>query len=222
MEDRRRGRVAFEDAAKRMLRYLEDSEDLKVGMSELNEQLETPEEEGPSIMQIAQQARNEKGQKIFDIFRQGEEEVCIASLARWDTQLKGPAELERRCQGMMQEVKPSSERKEVLKGMVEDKIRLQRKATEKYFEKILEEMRELEERKSKGALLLVQKTYFDAISKGEGEGENVAKIGRIKSGKKWGRHLINALKLLANQQKDGDSPVQSIVTGLCERSRKGF
>ena len=33
-------------------------------------------------------------------------------------------------------------------------------------------------------------------------------------------NLINALKLLANQQKDGDSPIQSIVTGRCERSRK--
>ena len=32
-------------------------------------------------MQIAQQARNEKGQKIFEIFRQGEEGVCFASLA---------------------------------------------------------------------------------------------------------------------------------------------
>ena len=27
-------------------------------------------------------------------------------------------------------------------------------------------------------------------------------------------HLINALKLLANQQTDGDSPIQRIVTGL--------
>ena len=32
-------------------------------------------------------------------------------------------------------------------------------------------------------------------------------------------NLINALKLLANQQKDGDSPIQSIGTGLHERSR---
>ena len=31
-------------------------------------------------------------------------------------------------------------------------------------------------------------------------------------------NLINALKLLANQQKDGDSPIQSIVAGLHERS----
>ena len=36
------------------------------------------------------------------------------------------------------------------------------------------------------------------------------------------KNLINALKLLANQQKDGDSPIQSIVTGLCERSRTGI
>ena len=35
-------------------------------------------------------------------------------------------------------------------------------------------------------------------------------------------NLINALKLLATQLKDGDSPIQSIVTGLHERSRKGF
>ena len=34
-------------------------------------------------------------------------------------------------------------------------------------------------------------------------------------------NLINALKLLANQQKDGDSPIRSIVTGLHERSRRG-
>ena len=35
-------------------------------------------------------------------------------------------------------------------------------------------------------------------------------------------HLIHALKLLANQQEDGDSPIQSIVTGQHERSRKGI
>ena len=35
-------------------------------------------------------------------------------------------------------------------------------------------------------------------------------------------NLINALKLLANQKTDGDSPIQSIVTGLQERSRKGI
>ena len=32
----------------------------------------------------------------------------------------------------------------------------------------------------------------------------------------------NALNLLANLQKDGDSPIQSIVAGHCERSREGI
>ena len=68
VEDGRKRRVALEEAAKRMLRYLEVSDDLKVGISELKEQLETPEEAGFSIMQIAQQARNEEGQKIFENF----------------------------------------------------------------------------------------------------------------------------------------------------------
>ena len=30
--------------------------------------------------------------------------------------------------------------------------------------------------------------------------------------------LINALELLANQQRDGDSPIQNIVTGLIEKA----
>ena len=34
-------------------------------------------------------------------------------------------------------------------------------------------------------------------------------------------NLVNALKLLANQQKDGDGPIQCIETGLHE-SRKGI
>ena len=35
-------------------------------------------------------------------------------------------------------------------------------------------------------------------------------------------NMINALKLLANQQKDGDNTIQNIVTGLHERSRRGI
>ena len=35
-------------------------------------------------------------------------------------------------------------------------------------------------------------------------------------------NLINALKLLANQERDGDSPIQSIVVGLHERSGKAI
>ena len=63
VEDRRRRRVAFEETAKGMLRYLEDSEDLKVGATELQEQLGISEEAGLSIKQIAEQA--------IEIFNQG-------------------------------------------------------------------------------------------------------------------------------------------------------
>ena len=80
---------------------------------------------------------NENGQKIFEIFRQGEAEVCIASLARWNAQLKGLVELERRCRDTMQEVKVLSGRQDILKSMVEDKIRLPSRATEKYYDQIL-------------------------------------------------------------------------------------
>ena len=90
--------------ARKMLKYLEDNEDVKAGLCELKYQLETPEEAGITIMQIAKQARNERGQKLFQIFRQEENEVYNASLARWDT-LKGLVELERRCRELMQEVK---------------------------------------------------------------------------------------------------------------------
>ena len=77
-------------------------------------------------MQIAEQARNEKGKKkLFETCTQGKDEVYIASLARWDTQLTGLAELERRCQDLMHEMELLSEKsQEVLNGMVEDKIRL--------------------------------------------------------------------------------------------------
>ena len=52
--------------------------------------------------------------------------------------------------------------KKKLKGTAEDKIRLQSRATakaEKYDDQIFQEMKELEEKKSEEALLLVQKKY---------------------------------------------------------------
>ena len=56
-------------------------------------------------------------------------------------------------------------------------------------------------------------------------GENVkqAKVFRahaVPSG--LSANLINALKLLASQQEDGDGLTQNIVTNLCEESRKGL
>ena len=64
-----------------------------MGVTELQEQLGISEEAGISIKHIAQQARNENGQQVFEFFAQGEEDVCIASWARWNAQLQGLAEL---------------------------------------------------------------------------------------------------------------------------------
>ena len=88
MEDRRRRSIAFEILAKEMLRYLDNSDDVKVAITELHERLETSENRyfcsasGPA-------SDERKWPTNFEIFRQGEEELCIASWARWDAQLKG-------------------------------------------------------------------------------------------------------------------------------------
>ena len=59
VEDRRRRRVAFEETAEGLLRYLDDNEDLEVNVTELQEQLGMSEEANTSTKQVAQQARNE-------------------------------------------------------------------------------------------------------------------------------------------------------------------
>ena len=53
------------------------------------------EEAGISIKHVAQQARNENGQLFLKFSGKEKEEVCIASWARWNAQLKGLAELEK-------------------------------------------------------------------------------------------------------------------------------
>ena len=84
----------------------------------------------------------------------------------------------------MQEVELLSERQEVLAGLVEDKSRLHSKATEKWYETIFEEMRELEEKKSKQALVFVQKKHILIRCQSERrKSENVAKVARVESDK---------------------------------------
>ena len=68
MEDRRRRGVAFEKLAKVMLRYLVNSEKVKVSISELQERLEVPVQIGISIQQVAQQASDRKWPKISKSF----------------------------------------------------------------------------------------------------------------------------------------------------------
>ena len=60
----------------------EDSQALKVSTRELKEQVLSPDESSVSVVRIARQARSEQGKKLFKIFRQGANEVLIASMAR--------------------------------------------------------------------------------------------------------------------------------------------
>ena len=50
--------------ATRMLRYLDNSSDVRVGITELQERVEVPLHIGISIQQVAQLARSENGQKM--------------------------------------------------------------------------------------------------------------------------------------------------------------
>ena len=57
----------------------------------------------------------------------------------------------------------------------------------------------------------------------DGVGPREAKVFRARAAPQgMCENLINSLKLLTNQQKDGDSPVENIATGLLEKSRKGM
>ena len=91
VEDKRRRRVAFEETARGILRYLEESEDLEVSVTELEEQLGMSEETGMSIQQDAHQTRNENGQLfIFEIFRQGEDDGLHCQPAQMEHAVERP------------------------------------------------------------------------------------------------------------------------------------
>ena len=65
---------------------------------------------------------------------------------------------------------------------MDDKIRKQSKATEKYQETIFEELKELEEGKSKEAVMLALKNHiFDKVSKWKGKSGTAVEAGRIES-----------------------------------------
>ena len=111
----------------------------------------SPNERRSSVVRIARQARNEKKEKLLQIFRQREGEVLIASEARWAVQLKGLVELERRCQSLRSDVEYLCERQEVLRDLVVSKKGVQRTAPEDCQRKIDEELKVLEEQRAKEA-----------------------------------------------------------------------
>ena len=117
--------------------------ELKVGSGSLKEQLVTPEETCLTIML----ARKEGGQKLFEIFRQGENEVSLASLG---------------------EVGHTIER---TGGSAVNNRDMQKEAHKKYEEKMSEEFKELVERRAKEALKLVQKKHMFCPQSGKAKGK---------------------------------------------------
>ena len=99
---------------KGMLRYLEKSEKVKVGITELQERVEVPVQIGISIQQVAQQATSQNGQKIFEVFWQEEEEEALRCLQEMRSG-KGSVDLERSCQDTSREIQMLSKRQEILK-----------------------------------------------------------------------------------------------------------
>ena len=78
---------------------------------------------GISIQQVAQLARSENGQKIFEVvWQEEEEEFYVASWARWDAQWKGFVDLERRCQDISREIHMLSKRQEIFQNAIEGKL----------------------------------------------------------------------------------------------------
>ena len=96
------------------MKYLEDSEFMKFSTSELKEQFLSPDESSVKKVRIARQARSEKSKKLFQICRQGANEVFIASMARWEEQLKELVVLEKHCMALREEVEHLNVKHEVL------------------------------------------------------------------------------------------------------------
>ena len=124
MEDRRRRRIAFENLVKGMLRYLDNSDDAKVGITEVQERVEVPWQFGISIQLVAQLARSESGQKIF--------EVILARRRIMYRQMGGEVErlvgLERRCQDMKREIQMLNKRQKYsqMRSMVGSECKTER------------------------------------------------------------------------------------------------
>ena len=149
MEDKRRRRIAFENMAKGMLRYLDNSNDVKVGITELRDRVEVPLPFGVSIQQVAQQTMNEDGQTFFEIFWHEEGDLCIASWARWEAQRKGLVDLARRCQDKSREIQMLNKTRNIA---IEGKLRVQDRASERLQDQIVEEIKELVHTKTEEAL----------------------------------------------------------------------
>ena len=157
MEEGRRRRIAFENVAKGMLRYLDNCTDVKVASLNCeNERRCHCNSESPFIKQ---QAMSEDGQNFLEVFWQEEGSLCVASWARWEAQRKGLVGLERRCQDISREIQMLNKRQEMFQNAIEDELRVQDRASERMQDQIIEEIKELVRTKTKDTLQLAGKEH---------------------------------------------------------------
>ena len=145
IEERRRRRIAFENLAKGMLRYLDNCNEVKVGITVLQSRVEVPLQVCIFIQKVAHQAMNEDGQKIIEVFWQEGEEICVASWARWEAQRKGWVDLDRRCQDLGREMQLLNKRQEIFQDAIEGKLSVQDRASERMQDQIVKEIKVLKE-----------------------------------------------------------------------------
>ena len=157
MEDRRRQRVVFENLAREMLRYLENSEELKVCITELQEQLEVFVQIGTTWQQVAQQVRNEIGQKVLKSF--GKKKKSYEKPVGQGAMRSGKAWWSWK-EGVRTEVrkyKRWTKDKKYLNNAIEGKLGVQSRANDRLHDQIIEEIQEIEHTMTEKTLNLVRK-----------------------------------------------------------------
>ena len=140
--------------------YLDNSEALKVGTKELEDHELAPSEPRVDIDHTSRQARGEQSQGLFLIFsRQGATEILVACVARWEEHLRMLIVLERKCTDLSEANEQLSEKQVLLTTLMESTKSLQKVALEEFQRKIFQELKELEEQKSKEVLELLGRKH---------------------------------------------------------------
>ena len=80
-------------------------------------------------------------------------------MTRWEEQLRMLVVLERECPTLREEVEHLNERQEVLTILMAGKMNVQKVAPEDFQRQIFQELKELEEQKTREALELVQSKH---------------------------------------------------------------
>ena len=126
---RRRRRIPFDNLTKSMLRCLENCNEVKVDITDLQARVEVLAQICISIQQVARPAINGDGQHFFEVFWQEEGKIFVVGWARWEAQRKGLVDLERRCQDISREIQNAEQKTRFFQSAIEGKLRVQDRAS---------------------------------------------------------------------------------------------